>query len=68
MLPPWYGCAWYDFPRNEMVCYPVGLNLLVMMARAAYFAVKHGGHAVRINPRDAYAQGYADARKNGAQP
>lgn len=31
-LPPFYGFAYWDYPRNIRVCYPLGINLIVILA------------------------------------
>lgn len=59
LLPAFYGVSWVDFASNEAVCLPVGLNLLAATARSVYIWVRYGYRAVYVNPREAYAQGYA---------
>ncbi len=73
MLPRFYGAAWFDWLRNRAVCLPLGLNVLVAVARSVYFSVKHAGRIVMANPRDAYAQGVRVGRASlpppdGAEP
>lgn len=63
MIPPLYGVAWYDFATDRVIALPVGLNTLVRVLRAAWVWVRFGGTAVRVNPREAYAQGVRAGRK-----
>lgn len=31
MLRPFYGLAYWDYQRNVGVCYPLGVNLIVIL-------------------------------------
>lgn len=33
MIPRFYGIAYYDYPRNRAICYPLFINLIVMLWR-----------------------------------
>jgi len=30
MIPPFYGISYIDWEKNEAVCHPVGINLIVL--------------------------------------
>lgn len=62
LLPAWYGIAWRDFYRNTAVCYPVPLNLIAAVGRAAGMFAKHGARTVHSDPRAAYDQGFKAGR------
>ncbi len=64
MIPAYYGIAWVKYQSLEFVCYPVGINLLVVFAMRVKAFVKNGGYAVYMSPKDAYNQGYRDGRES----
>lgn len=64
MIPPWYGVAWEDWMRREVVCLPYGVNVVAQLVRAVYFSIKHGGRHMRSNVRAAYDDGYKQALKD----
>lgn len=64
MIPRWYGVAWDEWHRREVVCLPLGVNLVAQILRSAYCSIKHGNRAMRANPRAAYDQGYDQALKD----
>lgn len=62
ILPAWYGVAWIEWDSGRAVCLPVGLNIVAGAARQAWNWVRHGWRPVRLDPREAYAQGVRDGR------
>lgn len=39
---PWYmGIAWDDWNRRQMVCFPLGINVLVRWLRNAWFWLRY---------------------------
>ena len=63
IIPAWYGVAWKEWQSNQAVCFPLGLNLIAAAVRNLYYTVKFAGRMVPENPRDAYAQGLRDAKR-----
>lgn len=63
MIPAWYGVAWKEWYSNEAVCFPLGLNLIAAAVRSLYYTIKLAGRMVSENPRDAYAQGLRDGKR-----
>lgn len=43
MIPTGYGFAWYDFPRNMKVCYPIPLHWIARVIRTIWWRVKYPG-------------------------
>lgn len=75
LLPRGYGTAWWDWARNQGVCYPVPINLLARWARAAWLrlargprqkaemaAFRRGVSASEASCIGHYARGVADGR------
>lgn len=31
MIPPFYGVAERDYLRGQLICYPIGINLIVLL-------------------------------------
>ena len=58
MLPPFYGVAWVDHASNKVIALPVPFNVAASFGRAVWIWLKFGYRPVRIDPRDAYQQGY----------
>jgi hypothetical protein len=63
-LPPWYGVVYIEWYRNQRVCLPVPLNVIVRMGRSIWLFLVYGSDEVRVNPRDAYHQGRVDGVKD----
>lgn len=40
-IPPFYGIAYYDYARNEKVCYPIFINLIVLLWRDFVYWIKN---------------------------
>lgn len=57
-IPLFYGVAWDDWMRRESVCYPLGLNILVCLARQVNGWLIGGYLSPSMQCRDWYAQGY----------
>lgn len=68
VIPPWYGIAYRRYDLNHAVCYPLFINLLVMIIRAIFYALRYGHIGVRDDPRQAYAQGVADGQQSRRRP
>lgn len=64
VIPAWYGVAWIAVMRDVAVCYPIPLNLIAAALRGLWIWAMHGYRAVPIDPRAAYAQGFADGRRS----
>jgi hypothetical protein len=66
MLPRGYGVAYRRFDRDERVCYPIPLNILVWLAREVYFILAFPVRFSIVERRltkmmeRAYSQGIAD--------
>jgi hypothetical protein len=31
MIPPYYGLAYHDYSRDQAICYPLVINLIVIL-------------------------------------
>lgn len=36
MIPTWYGACWWDWARNQLICCPLPLNLVLRPARLVW--------------------------------
>lgn len=65
--PWWYGFAWADPVRNDVVCLPLGVNVAAAWARAAYLWVRFGfsmqSALSHLSVRAAYELGYKDGTR-----
>jgi hypothetical protein len=41
MLPAFYGVAYHDYERNQTICYPLFINLVVILWRDFKFWIKN---------------------------
>lgn len=41
MIPVFYGVAYVDYSKNLAVCYPLFINLFVIILRDCHFWLKH---------------------------
>lgn len=62
MIPEFYGIAYRDFSRREVVCYPIVINLIIRYLRELYFiiAIPAGLSRSEHIVQAAYRQGYND--------
>lgn len=63
IIPAWYGVAWYEMQRDAVICYPIPFNIIAASIRGIYHWIRHGYKPVCFNPREAYAQGFRDGKK-----
>ena len=40
-IPRFYGVAYVDHVKNELVCYPLFANLIVLLVRESFFWLKN---------------------------
>lgn len=40
MIPPFYGMAYYRYESDKKVCYPIGINLIVILWRDFIYWLK----------------------------
>lgn len=64
IIPAWYGIAWIEWQSNRAVCYPIGLNAIIALARNIYGTIRYAGKPVEMSPRAAYLQGFRDGKKS----
>jgi hypothetical protein len=67
LLPLYYGTAWIEHQNYEVVCLPLGINVIAAVARSLYFSIRFAHLMVYSNPRDAYMQGVRDGRAENAE-
>lgn len=64
-IPVGYGRGWYDISRRQTVCFPIGFNYLIGLARSLYLVIKRGiifGDTSR-DLSQAYRRGYEDSNR-----
>lgn len=63
IMPRWYALAYWDHYHNVMVCYPVGIHLVVQAYEWLRWRVTRAKHFsfMRAPIRLAYHAGYKDA-------
>lgn len=64
MCPAWYGLAYIDYLRNEGVCMPLGISLVVGLSRALALTLISSYRDIISNPRAVYTQGFIDGRNS----
>lgn len=40
IIPPFYGVCWFDVNSYAAICAPIGLHLIIGIARKIYFRIK----------------------------
>ncbi len=60
VVPWWLGLAYWRWDREEAVCYPIPVNLIVRWARNGYFWLKatHRPDWIRQQTQDRYDRGF----------
>lgn len=71
-IPAGYGIAIVDFPKDQLICYPLGLHIIIAVIYRIYcfFAYKFCGKYIpfKIHEKQilkAYIDGYNDAKQKG---
>jgi hypothetical protein len=67
-MPMWWGIAYYDFPMDETVCYPIPINWLVAWLRYVYAIIARPTLPLARDNwlkkvDDAYVRGMEDGRQ-----